>query len=100
MPTDIPKNNDLFHFMMTLKFSYTKNFFPSSPSGNTKYASKFLFGSFSPFAFKTPNSVHSDNFLEISIFFAEVVIRSLFIGLVVMTSLPHVRLLSHPELLK
>ena len=68
MPTDIPKNNDLFHFMMTLKFSYTKNFFPSSPSGNTKYASKFLFGSFSPFAFKTPNSDHSDNFLEISIF--------------------------------
>ena len=63
--------------MMTLKFSYTKNFFPSSPSGNTKYASKFLFGSFSPFAFKTPNSDHSDNFLEISIFFAEVVIRSL-----------------------
>ena len=86
--------------MMTLKFSYTKNFFPSSPSGNTKYASKFLFGSFSPFAFKTPNSDHSDNFFEISIFFAEVVIKSLFIGLVVMTSLPQVRLLSHPKLLK
>ena len=69
MPTDIPKKSDLFHFMMTLKFSYTKNFFPSSPSGKTKYASKFLFGSFSPFAFKTPNSDHSDNFLETSIFF-------------------------------